>query len=210
MTPEDYLQLLLVGDDDACLAEGRSRATDLDGLRNLYTDLIGPSQVRVGDMWEAGDISVDTEHLVTAINRYVASACYAPLAHATHGGPRAVVACTLDEMHDLGARMLADLLECDGWDVDFYGPSITAAGLIEQIRQRRPRFVGLSTALVIHLGSVKKTIDMIRATLGAEAPPIVVGGNAYRTDEGLWRLVGADLYADDATDAVTLLRSLKC
>ena len=82
-------------------------------------------------------------------------------------------------MHELGPRMLADLLECDGWDVDFYGTSMPGRELIGAIRERRPRFVGLSAALVMHLGSVKRTIAAIHAALGDDAPPIIVGGNAF-------------------------------
>ena len=150
-----------------------------------------------------------TEHLATATNSYVATDCYAPLARATTGGPRALIACSPEEMHELGPRMLADLLECDGWDVDFYGTSMPVRDLIGAIRERKPRFVGLSAALVMHLGSVKRTIATIRDALGVETPPIVVGGNAFRGDDELWKAVGADLYAADASAAVDLLRHLR-
>ena len=105
--------------------------------------------------------------------------------------------------------MLADLLECDGWDADFYGASVPPRDLIGAIREREPRFVGLSAALVMHLGSVKRTITAIREALGAEAPPIVVGGNAFRGDGALWRQVGADLYVADASAAIEPLRDFK-
>jgi len=209
MNLEEYVDHLLAGEDDACLAEGKERAGDLDGLHQLYVDVIQPSQYRVGELWEGGRISVAAEHLATATNSFVASTCYAPLARATTGGPKALVACTPEEMHELGARLFADLLECDGWDVDFYGTSMPVRDLIGAIRERRPRFVGLSTALVMHLGSVKRTIAAIRDALGVETPPIVVGGNAFRGEGELWKQVGADLYAADASAAVELLRGLK-
>jgi methanogenic corrinoid protein MtbC1 len=69
--------------------------------------------------------------------------------------------------------------------------------------------VGLSAALVMHLGSVKRTITAIHEALGDETPPIVVGGNAFRGDGELWRQVGADRYAADASAAVETLRDLK-
>ena len=209
MTVEEYVALLLAGDDDACLAEGRARAVDLDGLHRLYVDLIAPAQYRVGEMWENGEVSVAGEHLATAINSFVVSTCYAPLAGSAPGRARALVACTSDELHELGPRMLADLLECDGWDVDFYGPSMPVHDLVGAIRERRPRVVGLSTALVLHLGSVKRTITAIREALGDDAPPIMVGGNAFRGDGDLWRQVGADLYAADASAAVTMLSGFR-
>jgi methanogenic corrinoid protein MtbC1 len=206
---EEYTEHLIAGDDEACLAVGREEAGDLDGLHRLYVEVIAPSQYRVGELWESGRISVATEHLATATNSYVAGACYAPLARTTSGGPRALIACTPEEMHELGPRLLADLLECDGWDVDFYGTSMPVRDLIGAIHERKPRFVGLSAALVMHLGSVKRTITSIREALGLETPPIVVGGNAFRGDGDLWRQVGADMYAADASAAVAMLRGLK-
>jgi methanogenic corrinoid protein MtbC1 len=112
-------------------------------------------------------------------------------------------------MHELGPRLLSDLLECDGWDVDFYGTSMPLRDLIGAIKERRPRFLGLSAALVMHLGSVRSTITSIRETLGPATPPIVVGGNAFREGDDLWKRVGADLYAPDASTAVTMLRELR-
>ena len=152
MTLDEYVEHLLAGEDDLCLAEGRALAKDLNGLHRLYVDLIAPSQYRVGKLWEGGRISVAAEHLATATNSYVASSCYAPLARESSGGPRALVACTPEEMHDLGPRLLSDLLETDGWDVDFYGTSMPARDLIGAISERKPRVVGLSVALVMHLG----------------------------------------------------------
>ena len=209
MNVDEYIVHLLAGDDEACLAEGQARAVDLAGLHRLYVELITPAQYRVGEMWERGEISVAGEHLATAVNSFVASACYTPLARSTSGGARALVACTPGEMHELGPRMLADLLECDGWDVDFYGSSMPVRDLVGAIRERQPRVVGLSTALVLHLGSVKSTITAIREALGEDTPPIMVGGNAFRGDGDLWRQVGADLYAADASAAVTMLSGFK-
>jgi MerR family transcriptional regulator, light-induced transcriptional regulator len=206
---DEYIEHLVAGRDEFCLAEGKRLAQHLRGLHRLYVDIIQPSQYRVGELWESGKISVATEHLATATNSYVATSCYAPLARASSGGPKAMVACTPEEMHELGPRLLADLLECDGWDIDFYGTSMPLRDLVEAIREREPRFVGLSAALVMHLGSVKRTVASIREQLGPDTPPIVVGGNAFAGSDDLWKKVGADLYAKNASEAVELLRPLQ-
>jgi len=209
MDLDEYVDHLIAGDGAACLQEGKERATDLDGLHRLYVDVIQPSQYRVGELWESGRISVATEHLATATNTYVATNCYVPLARSAAGGPKAFVACTPEELHELGPRLLADLLECDGWDVDFFGTSMPVRDLVGAIRERQPLFVGLSAALVMHLGSVKRTIAAIREALGGATPPIIVGGNAFRGDGDLWEQVGADMYAADASAAVELVCGLK-
>lgn len=204
-----YLERVLDGDEEACLAVAGTSGEGVQGLHRLYVDLIQPVQYRVGDMWERGKISVALEHLATATNTYVALSSYASVASSTAGGPRGLIACTPDEMHDLGAHLAADLLECDGWDIDFFGASMPLRDLIGAIRAREPRFVGLSAALVHHLGSVHTTVRAIREALGPDAPPIVVGGNAFRAETGLWKAVEADRYAEDASEAVALLREFK-
>ena len=117
--------------------------------------------------------------------------------------------CTPDEMHDLGAHLTADLLECDGWDVDFLGASMPLRDLLGAARARKPRVIGLSSALSYHLGSVYRTIQALRAAMGADVPPVVVGGNAFRGDAGLWKAVGADKWAADGSEAVEVFREFK-
>jgi methanogenic corrinoid protein MtbC1 len=205
----DYLERLLKGDEEGCLHIARQTAIDLAGLHSLYIGLIQSSQYRVGELWEAGSISVATEHMATATNTFVALSCYAPIARRAAGGPKATVACTLDEFHELGARLTADLLECDGWDVDYYGASLPVRDLIGAVRDRRPRVLGLSAALTQHLGGLREVVDAVREALGGDSPPIVVGGNAFRPAPDLWKLVGADRYAPDASAAVEVLREFR-
>jgi MerR family transcriptional regulator, light-induced transcriptional regulator len=204
-----YVDHLLAGDEEACLAAGQALAVDLEGLRRLYLDVIQPSQYRVGELWESGRVSVAREHVATAINTYVATVCYAPLARADGGGPRVIIACTPEEVHELGPRLVADLLECDGWDVDFFGPSMPLRDLVDAVRERPPRLLGLSAALVLHLGNVKRTIAALRDELETATPPIMVGGGAFREVPRSWALVGADMYAPDAASAVEATRALK-
>ena len=127
----------------------------------------------------------------------------------TAAAPRALIACTPNELHETGPRMLVDLLEDDGWEVDFCGSTVSMRNVIATIRAREPRFVGLSVALARHLDGAVLMIAEIREALGPQAPPIVVGGNAFRGDPERWRQVGADLYLEDAAAAVTALRRYK-
>jgi MerR family transcriptional regulator, light-induced transcriptional regulator len=208
-TLDEYVDHLVAGHDDVILAEAQALATDLPGLHRLYVDVVQPAQYRVGELWEGGKISVATEHLATAIHTFVTSTVYARLAGLTVGGPRAIVACAPGELHELGARMFADLLECDGWDVDYFGASMPQRDLVAAVMERRPRVVGLSAALLASAGSVQRTIQALRAAMGEETPPVIVGGNAFQGNDELWRKVGADLRATDASQAIELLRALR-
>ena len=209
MNVEEYVQLLLDGDEQGCLRIASAHTSTLEGLHDVYVNLVAPSQYRVGYLWESGKISVASEHLATAINSFEVSSAYAPLAIFSPGGPKGVVSCTPDETHELGPRMLSDLLECDGWDIDFFGATMPRRELVGVVESSQPRFVGLSAALVSHLGSVKTTVDMLHAELGGGCPPIIVGGNAFRTEPGLVEMVGADLFIPDASLAVDALKQFK-
>jgi MerR family transcriptional regulator, light-induced transcriptional regulator len=123
--------------------------------------------------------------------------------------PRALIACVPNELHEMGPRVLADRLEDDGWEVDFCGSRVPLAEVIETIRRREPRFVGLSVALARHLDGARDTIAGIREALGTEAPPIVVGGNAFEGGADLWRQVGADLFVARESDPVESLRRFR-
>ena len=127
----------------------------------------------------------------------------------TADAPRALIACVPNELHEVGPRMLADALERDGWEVDFCGSALPMDKVVEIIRERRPRFVGLSVGLSRHLDGARLMIAEMHEALGQGAPPIVVGGNAFEGDPDVWRQVGADLFVDRASDALEAVRRFK-
>src|SRR4051812_16695962 len=85
------------------------------GLANLYMDVFVPAQVAVGDRWHAGEINVAQEHAATQITLAQMQRLRATLPENHLTGPRAVVASVQEELHDLGARVVADFLTMDGW-----------------------------------------------------------------------------------------------
>jgi MerR family transcriptional regulator, light-induced transcriptional regulator len=105
--------------------------------------------------------------------------------------------------------MLVDALEADGWRIDFFGVRTPVAGVIAAAREGRPRFIGLTCAIPRNLDGLGDMIRDLRDELGADCPPIVVGGSVFRGDPELWKESGADLFAPDMDAAVQLLRAYK-
>ncbi len=174
-----YLPALLAGDARACEAIVQGLLREGTPALDLYTGLFRPSLYRVGELWEANRISVATEHLATAITeRLLALAYPALLAEARPAGRRAVVSCGVNEFHQIGARMVADLLESRGFDVAFLGASTPAESLLSLVDERKPEFVALSVSIFFNLAP----LDRLLAALGAEFPrlPVIVGGQAFR------------------------------
>jgi methanogenic corrinoid protein MtbC1 len=123
--------------------------------------------------------------------------------------PRAVIACAPNELHEVGPRLLAGLLESDGWEVEVCGAGVPLADVVAIIREREPRFVGLSVALARHLDGARDMIAGLREALDPQTPPIVVGGNAFEGDPESWRQVGADLFVGRESDPLEALSGFK-
>jgi MerR family transcriptional regulator, light-induced transcriptional regulator len=125
------------------------------------------------------------------------------------GPPRALIACVPNEKHEVGPRMLVNLLESDGWQVDFLGSGASTGEVVSSVREHRPRFVGLSVALARHLDGARDLVAGLREALGPDAPPIVVGGNAFEGDPERWREVGADLWVSQGQDPLEALKQFR-
>ena len=78
------------------------------------------------------------------------------------------------EQHALGARMVADFLEADGWEVLLLGPGAPAQDLVELVDLERPHLVALSTSTAGVLPGVVEVLA--RAAALRPRPFIVVGG----------------------------------
>lgn len=188
------------------LAEEALRAgTD---LRDLYVDLLQASQYEVGRRWQANEISVAQEHMATAVTQVVMTGLYRHLEAPAERRGKAVVTGVEGELHQLGAHMVADMLEADGWDVRFLGTQMPHAGILDVIAEEEPSLVGISATIVPHLPAVRALISDLEARFGDRHPAILVGGGAFRSDERLWREVGADGTGSDLREAVAAAREL--
>jgi methanogenic corrinoid protein MtbC1 len=195
---------LLGGDEDtvhALVAQtpgvGGSRA-------DVFADLFQPAQVEIGELWYRGDIGVDDEHRATAIvARMVDSLRPTPNPRPVPPGSVCVLATLAMEQHVLGLRVLSMALEDDGWTVERL-PPMADTDLVEAVRGRRPRVVGVSAAFLPSAEALRTAIEMLRL----DRVPVLVGGSAFNRSPGLWRKVGADGHGTDARVAVGLARKL--
>lgn len=202
---ERYLAALLAGDSAEALQIARAVSLPSE-LEPFFLSVLQPAMHAVGDRWEAGRLSVAQEHLASAITARVV----AGLAMARKPGRpwrgRAIVTAAPNEFHELGAWMLADLLEQDGWDVACLGANTPTQDLLTLARLRRPAFVALSVTMPFNLQRTRELIAAFRAQAGAGRTRFLVGGHAFGLEPELWRVVGADAFAKDAHDAVQRAR----
>jgi MerR family transcriptional regulator, light-induced transcriptional regulator len=177
------------------------------GLRDLYLEVFQPALREVGRLWQENRITVADEHLATAITQAAMGRLYDRLFAASPGGGRLLVAACADtERHEVGLRMICDLLEMEGWDTVFLGATVPVGDLVRMVASRRPDVVALSASITPHLPRLRDAIAAIRRTADGGAPLIAVGGRPFVDDPALADEVGADFTAADAAEAAERLR----
>lgn len=193
---------LLAGDYASCLQIAESVLAEDQGQELLYMGLIQPVMYDIGRLWEQDKISAAEEHLATSVVGRVLAALYAKIPQAGTIRGKAVVSSAPNEYHELGARMLADLLEADGWDVLFLGANTPAEELLSLLSKTQPRFLALSLTMPFGLDKVAGIISRIRANPELGGIKVMVGGAAFNMDPGLWCQIGADAWAENPRAAI--------
>jgi len=133
----------------------------------------------VGELWEMNKITVATEHLATTITLALFQLVYPRVFAVERVGKTAIVCCTPDEHHHIGARMVSDICELHGWDSHFVGSHTPVADLCEMVTEKRPDFLGVSLTLYSNIGNLLHLLYAVRAI--APDLPVLVGGQAFRS-----------------------------
>ena len=172
-------------------------------LNSVYVDVVQPSMREIGRLWQANELSIAEEHLATAITESAMSRAFERVfVWRDRRTPRMIAACADDERHQIGLRMLCDLLEVEGWETIYLGAAVPVESLTELVAAREPDAVALSATIAPHIPRIRSAISAIRASSIARQPVIAVGGRAFLADPSLARKVGADITASDAAEAV--------
>jgi methanogenic corrinoid protein MtbC1 len=156
-----------------------------------------------GELWADGEVSVAHEHFVTGITEGVMALLAARMRRAPVGGRLALVACPSGERHSLGARMIGDFLEAEGWEVLALGGDTPARDLLELVDDERPDLVALSVTMPSCLDGA---LELLGALGTVEPRPCVaVGGAAWPVSTDPTK-VGVDIVAGDPRELVEKLR----
>jgi methanogenic corrinoid protein MtbC1 len=201
-----YVAALLEGDSGKALEVAKAVTTPQD-LEGFYLQVVQPAMYQVGARWEAGQMSVAEEHLASAITARVVAGLTSARGASKPWRGRAVVSAAPSEFHELGAWILSDLLEVDGWEVSYLGANTPQQALVDLVRRREPAFVALSVTMPFNLEKTKTMIASLRAQNFAWPLRVIVGGAVFNLQHGLWAAIGADAFAEDAQAAVTQVRA---
>lgn len=164
----------------------------------IYVDILAESMCRVGELWHTAKITVDTEHYCTSVTQMAMASMYPALFSEKRKNKTILCACPGTELHEMGARMVADLFENDGWNGIFLGAAVPQDAMMEAISADKPDLVALSVTMPQHLLTCEELVKAIKK----EFPDIriAVGGGAFRSTHELWKRWPVDIYTEDARE----------
>jgi methanogenic corrinoid protein MtbC1 len=193
-----YMKTLLAGDRAGAADIIMNAINSQVSIRDIYLGVFKPSLYEVGRLWQTGQITVAHEHYFSAATQLIMSELY-PLIHrqANKNGRIAVAACVAGELHEIGLRMSADLLELEGWQTYYLGANMPAMSIIEIVREKKARILLLSMCLPINGPALRALISMVREQLGDKVK-IIIGGYSISADPVYAASFGADAAATDA------------
>lgn len=199
---EEYFDAALHGDRERALGVVRRRMLDGLSADDVMLTVLEPAQYQLGSRWEAGEISVAHEHVVTAITHDALALLYR---HGERARSLSVVAATVaTEAHEIGVRMICDLLSGLGWSASYLGSGVPDADVVEIVAERRADVVALSASMAGHLRDLQRLVSRLRSDPRTKDVWVLVGGRPFLLNLDLVERVGADAWAPEGGSAVTL------
>ena len=159
------------------------------GAERALQDVAAPVLTEVGDRWQAGELSVAHEHLMSAVIRQVVGELLRS-ASDDADRPLALFATPAGERHEFGALMAAVIAATRGWRVLYLGADIPAADIARAAQRHRPRLVAVSVVSRELGGRLVDELSELREALPSETT-LVVGGRGLARHETLFHEIGA-------------------
>jgi len=199
-----YLQPLLQGDRKACRAVIEETMQSGVPANSVYIHVIWPIMMEIEKLLRANKISPTEEHLATRINRTIVDQLQNKLPRRPRKNKKIVVCCAQDELQELGAQIIADLFESNGWEVRFLGGGLTNDDIYAFINEYAPDLLLIYGTSPKQAPDIRRLIDTIKAVNAWPHMRIMVSGGLFNRAEGLWEEIGADAFAATALEAVQI------
>ena len=200
-----YLDYLLNQDKSSASSFIIGLVENGTSIRDIYTHIFEPVQIELGRLWQKGDITVAREHYATSVTQLIMSQLYNYLFRADKSENAFVGACSSGELHEIGLRMVSDIIELEGWDTYYLGANTPVEGIVDTLVKCGAKVIGLSATMAFNLYGLKKIIDAVRSTRECSQVKILVGGYVFKNNKGLWKEIGADYFASGISDAVSII-----
>ena len=204
----EYLRLVLAGKRVAAAALVMRAVDDGATARDIYRYILEPTQHEIGRLWQLNQITVAQEHLCSAATQQIMTQLYTRIFTGVSEGRRAVSMCVGGELHEIGLRMVTDMLELEGWQTWYLGANVPPAAAVAMCVEHQADVILISATLPPQIAAAAEVIRLVRASEPLANAKVIVGGRTFRMESDLWRRIGADAYAATADECLQIVEQL--
>jgi 5-methyltetrahydrofolate--homocysteine methyltransferase len=204
---EAVFEGVVAGDMTATVAAVRAALAASAPVDQILSQGLIAGMSAVGERFECGDYFVP-DMLLAARAMQAGLDLLRPLLPQAKVEPvgRVVIGTVQGDLHEIGKNLVVIMLEGAGYAVTDLGVDVTPERFVEAVRTNLPDVLAMSALLSTTIPGMKRTIEALQAA-GLRGQIKVMVGGAPVTEQYA-RLVGADGYAADASQAAALVQRL--
>jgi MerR family transcriptional regulator, light-induced transcriptional regulator len=154
-------------------------------IPTLYAEVLAPLLRDLGSSWQHGRTRVWEEHFASATVRTLVEALYGRVqaikSSTPPDGRSVLLACPVDERHDLGLRMLSDLFDLHGWTTYLLGADTPTRQIGDAATALEVDLVLLASTTLIDRVQVRHVLDSLHDL--SPGVRVVVAGCAVDCEE---------------------------
>lgn len=189
-----FLRLLIEGDRKEAERLIYNLRESKVNIRDIYSGILGRALKEVGVLWERGNIDVWKEHYISEVVMDIMRELKVRERKNKNESHSVLALTPGPEMHNIGLKMIADLLELEGREVTYIGSNVPVLSIIKAIEIIKPNIIAFSVTMPYHIEAAKNTIAALRNYFDNKVPRIIVGGLAFLNCKDPCGETGADFY----------------
>ncbi len=177
--------------DTAGLTKTLNRAVATLGVWPVLEEVVVPLIASIEDGWEDSTLSIAHEHAASAVIRSFLEETRRSLV-VDPSAPRILITTPKNQIHELGASIVAVIAALESWNVTYLGPNLPASEIVRAAQQCSAQALALSVVYPLSDPDLTTEFASIRAGLGNDFP-ILIGGRAaasyHREIDGIQALL---------------------
>ena len=206
---EQLHDAVIMGDPDhAQDLAARALGAGHDPL-TVIDETLSPAMQQVGDRYECGDYFIP-DLVMAAEAMKSAMRVFEPELAARHEQRQTlgtvVIGTVEGDIHEIGKTLVATMLGAAGFEVHDLGVDVPSGQFVERVKETQATVVGLSALLTTTMMNQEAVIEALEEAGLREQVKVVIGGAPASAE---WaRTIGADGFAENASEAVRVVKQL--
>lgn len=207
---EDIRQSILDFDEEALKNRSRSALENAEADALKILNIIGDVMILIGQKFEneeyfLPELIMSANIVKTTIDEILDPALKKAGQNKTSLG-KIVIGTVEGDVHSIGKDLIGSFLFSNGFEVFNLGEEVPAEAFINKAEEVGAQVIGLSSLLTMSMDFQRHIIQELKNRGMRDKYKVIVGGSP--TSEEWADQIGADGWADDAMEAVALVKKL--